>query len=1254
MKFKYVLILSFIMLAGNRLHAQKDTWTQRSERKVADSEIYRTLLLNENILRQVVETSGQKQVLELPLPDGKNAEFILSKNQVMAPELAAKFPMIRSFNGISKDGRYSAKVDFNGTALYATVRTDKGLVYIDPDNREKPGYYKSYYTREYKNNKKKLPVFIEPELPNSGKSIQLQRVMANNRANAVNTVSGGQMRKYRIAIASNSDYSNFHGGTTVSVLSAMVTTMNRVNGIYENDLSITMELIADNDQLIFLTAASDPYNGLTDPESFLDANTSVLNNAVGGNSYDIGHVFTTSSGGVASLGSVCTSRKALGTTGIGQPVGDPFDVDFVAHEIGHQFGGNHTFNGTQGNCAGGNRIPNTAYEPGSGSTIQAYAGICGSDNLQNNSDPFFHAISLEEIVNFSTEGSGNDCPVTTETGNVRPIVKVDETVYSIPINTPFQLNAEGSDINGDNLTYSWEQFDLGPAGAPNNPVGNAPIFRAFTPTSDSFRVFPRIETVLGSSPLFGERLPTTERTLNFRVVVRDNNPVGGGIVTDDVTVDVVGETPFRITSQSTNGISYIGGSTQEVTWDVSGTNSGLINTPFVKILLSSDGGQTFDHVLLESTENDGLAEVRIPEIVAVQARIKIEAIDNIFFNINSRNFAITEASQAGYSLRVNPTPLAICAPDNAVFEIFVDGFGGFNQSVNLSSEGLDAALSIDIANSILLPGESTIITISNTESAPQSENTFTINGNSTVAGTQTKEINLTILDGSTTTTSLIFPSNQEVNVPTIVEFNWEESNAADSYRFELATDESFQNIVLSRSSEINTSFMPEIVLDEGVQYYWRVAINNQCGTGDFVTSTFRTETFEVTSESLTNLGIEIDPNTENTISSTITITEDLLVDDINIRSLDITHTYINDLTVTLQSPAGTRVVLLNDICDSENNVLTNFDDESFNLQIACPPIGNITYRPQNPLSAFDGESAMGDWTLEITDNAIQDGGTLNGWTIDIGTISRQLTLSVSSLNPLETELEWEILNTNNDITGFEVEQKRIGDVAFSKVADVEANMTSFIVTDLDAETIYQFRVRAVFGNEFGDFSNTVEILTVPSAPQNLRVTLNSFGLLIISWIDDLETEEGFVLELSVTDQEQFEVLETFQSNENSFIFDNFDPGDRLLFRVKAFNATGDSPYSEVVEFVISSAGDLLESVNLYPNPGNDIVRLQGVALSEINTVEISDMTGKSITVDISREDQTNYVIDTSSLRSGIYLIRLQNGRATKTFRWVKK
>ncbi|MGB3467815.1 MAG: reprolysin-like metallopeptidase, partial [Cyclobacteriaceae bacterium] len=936
--YPILIICAFLCFSAT---GQQKIWKEISGRKSTADQFQRKLSLDKNALNQSLERSGKKTI-QLPLPDGSNVIFQLTPNSVMSPELAAKYPEIKSYNGLSLDGGLKAKVDFNGTALYASVRTEEGTVYIDPNDRLAPDTYQSYYTIDYKNFKEKKPVFTEPQLAKDGKQVDILK-KPSTQTNASRT-AGGLLRKYRIAIAANSNYSSFHGGTISSVLSAMVTTMNRVNAVYENDFSITMELIADNDKIIFLSSVNDPYAGLSDPIDFLSENGSVLNENVGVNAYDIGHVFTVSSGGVASLGSVCTSRKAQGTTGTTNPVGDPFDIDFVAHEIGHQFGGTHTFNGTQGNCAGNNRTGSTAYEPGSGSTILAYAGICGSDNLQNNSDPFFHSVTLDQIYDFVIDDDGSNCAVTTSTGNTPPSVTVDKTEYTIPPNTPFKLDAQGADTDGDNLTYSWEQFDLGPAGAPQLPEGTAPLFRSFTPEPESFRIFPQLSSIVSGSSTFGEILPRASRPLNFRVVVRDNNPVGGGIVTESVRLFVNDESePFRVTSQSLPNLSFIGGSTMEVTWEAGLTNLGDFNTKLVNVLLSTDGGVNFDITLIEETANDGSVSVKLPEVVTTEARIMVEAADNVFFNVNGLEFEITEATEPGYSLRVDPAPLKSCAPDDIQFQVFVDRFGGFDETVNLTIEGLDEVFETDITDDALEGQESAVITVSNTASATQSINMLNVTANSTSGIVASEEVELTIISGNTGKVDLIAPEDDVKNIDQLPTLVWEDSPIADSYFLEVATDADFTNIIITENSLLQPSFTPEFILATNTQYFWRVAINNECGRGDFEVAEFTVANLESTVESLSNLGVIIDENGTPTVTSTITIEDDFVIEDLNLIDLDISHTWIEDLTVTLISPAGTRVVLFSGICGSLQHVLTNFDDESPLTEIPCPPIGDEVF-----------------------------------------------------------------------------------------------------------------------------------------------------------------------------------------------------------------------------------------------------------------------------------------------------------------------
>ena len=457
-------------------------------------------------------------------------------------------------------------------------------------------------------------------------------------ANALRT--GETLRTYRLANASTIEYTNFHGGTKAAGMAAIVTAVNRVTGIYETELTIRMELVPNNDDLVFTSSTGDPYSN-NNGVAMLNQNQSEIDSTIGNANYDIGHVFSTGGGGVAGLGVVGrTGQKARGVTGLGVPNGDAFYVDYVAHEMGHQFGGSHTFNGDSGSC-GGQRSGSSAYEPGSGSTIQAYAGICGNDNIQNNSDPYFHSRSLDQMIGY-VDGAIAGVGTRTSTGNSEPVADAGPN-YEIPANTPFLLTGSGTDPDGDALTYNWEQRDLGPQADVNAADnGSSPLIRSRMATTSPTRFLPREANLIANNyNQVGERLPTVARRMDFRLTVRDNASGGGAVDTDDMWVDINDTgTPFRVTNQSGGG-AWLAGDVQQITWDVAGTDSGQINTPNVDIIISDDGGFTYTIPLATGIPNNGSYTFNVPNIPEIsQARFMVKGSGNIFFDINDQNFAI--------------------------------------------------------------------------------------------------------------------------------------------------------------------------------------------------------------------------------------------------------------------------------------------------------------------------------------------------------------------------------------------------------------------------------------------------------------------------------------------------------------------------------------------------------------------------------------------------------------------------------------
>ncbi|HEY5536197.1 MAG TPA: zinc-dependent metalloprotease family protein [Ignavibacteria bacterium] len=651
--FFRLIAISFLLLGLNiSLTAQNaGYWNdipqyniQTSGERIIKPLIFRTLTLNVAEIKNILLTAPPESItlakysnviISLPLPDGSYSRFRIVDSPVMEKELADKFPDIKTYAGQGIDDPYSnVRFDLTPAGFHAIIFNATDIVFIDPYAMSDNYNYISYYKKDFR---KDADNFTCEVIDNDFKNTDKTPLRFENRTQ-------GQLRTYRIAIAATGEYTTFHGGTVVAGLAAVVTSLNRVDGVYENEVAVRMVLVGNNNLIIYTNASTDPYTN-NNGSTMLGQNQTNLDNVIGTANYDIGHIFSTGGGGVAYLGCVCVaSSKAKGVTGSSQPIGDPFDIDYVAHEMGHQFGGNHTFNCTSGSCGGGNRVASAAYEPGSGSTIMAYAGICGAGDLQPHSDAYFHSKSLDEIINFTTGGSGNTCAQITATGNLNPVVTLGAGGNTIPISTPFSLTGSATDGNGDSIKYCWEEYDLGPAGLPNAPSGNAPIFRSFTPVTSGTRTFPKLANLLNNTQTIGELLPTYTRSLTFCLTARDNRAGGGGVGFDYITFDVSATAgPFLVTFPNT-AVTLNANTPQTVTWNVANTNTAPVSCANVNILLSTDGGQTFPTVLKTNTPNDGSETVNLPVVANSTARIKVAAVDNIFFDISNTNFTISTVS----------------------------------------------------------------------------------------------------------------------------------------------------------------------------------------------------------------------------------------------------------------------------------------------------------------------------------------------------------------------------------------------------------------------------------------------------------------------------------------------------------------------------------------------------------------------------------------------------------------------------------
>ncbi|HPA50336.1 MAG TPA: IPT/TIG domain-containing protein [Thermoanaerobaculia bacterium] len=593
------------------------------------------------------EVGTPSTLLELPHPDGGLEQFRVIESPVMAPELATKFPEIRTYRGVGVDDpTASVRFEVSPRGFSAMVLSAAGAWYVDPWTKGVVDVVGSYHRRDALRGEGSPFECQAPGTPDDGEGPGTHEATTDLGPTPFPLASvGPTLRTYRLALATTGEYSVAVCGskpTTACVAAELVVAVNRVTGIYEREVAVRMTLIANNDLLIYLDGATDPYTN-SNGGTMLGQNQSNLDSVIGSANYDFGHVFSTGGGGVAYLGVICESGwKGGGVTGQSNPTGDAFWVDYVAHEMGHQFGGNHTFNGSLGSCTGGNRNGPTAYEPGSGSTIMAYAGICGLNDLQPHSDPYFHAKSFDEITSY-VSGGGASCAVSSATSNSAPAADAG-AAYTIPSRTPFALTGSATDPEGDALTYGWEQLDRGtvePA-PPLVDAGNRPIFRSFNPTVSPTRIFPKLADVLSGTITYGETMPTTSRTMNFRLTARDNRGGGGGVASDATTVTTVSAAgPFAVTAPA-SAVIWAGGSTQTVSWNVAGTTASPISCANVSIALSTDGGQTFPATLLASTPNDGSETVTVPDTptTGATARVRVACVGNVFFAISRPPFTI--------------------------------------------------------------------------------------------------------------------------------------------------------------------------------------------------------------------------------------------------------------------------------------------------------------------------------------------------------------------------------------------------------------------------------------------------------------------------------------------------------------------------------------------------------------------------------------------------------------------------------------
>lgn len=608
--------------------------------------------------------------ISLPWFDGTNKSFlVLEEANQFAPAHAAKYPSITSYRVTDAEGKTYGRVNRNGKQVYAILlRKDAAPVTLQHDETSA---IETQYVLEAVDIAAELDRFTcDVEDPEG----EVDKTNLEQRSNSCFVV-GNELRRFRMALTNTGEFAGLNGGTLAGVNVAFNNRLAELNSIYESEIAITFQLIANNDLLVNLNASTDPYTDPSNTVISLPATNSYINSIITDpTDFDIGHglhAVAGSSGtvrGRAGLGVVCGSSKASGYS----TLFNSFSLVIFQHEVGHQFNCNHTNYGCDGVKT------RDRYEPGQGVTIMGTGtpDCTGTDVYDNRNNFYFNVGSLQVIEDEVNANSGCATIVTSSNSAPSSDASFGVSNTNIPARTPFVLVGGGSDPDGQTLTYNWEDYNTdGTTEANPDQTATsttAPLFRSFAPSTDNTRYFPELSSILsGTLPngTNGETMPQVSRTLNFRLTVRDGLI---GNACDQVALNVIDTgSPFQITSQnSATTWTANGSNTETITWDVAGTNANGINATNVDILLSTDGGLTFPFAIASNTPNDGSHIFTVPNFATTQGRVMVRGSGYIFLDINDAPITITSGVTCdAATVSISPTTAVVASAGDASLDL---------------------------------------------------------------------------------------------------------------------------------------------------------------------------------------------------------------------------------------------------------------------------------------------------------------------------------------------------------------------------------------------------------------------------------------------------------------------------------------------------------------------------------------------------------------------------------------------------------
>jgi subtilisin-like proprotein convertase family protein len=1135
---------------------------------------------------------GKGKNIVLPMPNGKMEEFLVWNAPVMEEGLALSYPTIQTYKGYSlKDKSITVRFSTGPNGFHAAVRTEEGMVYIDPYSKGNTEYYNVYYTNDHIDESLRNKVicgtdettFENQKLPKWGK-----RNFPDGKM---------ELRKYRLALACTGEWGAVRG-TTEKALSDMVTFVERANIVFEAELALTLVIIENNDKLIQLVGSSDPY---TNPEQGLEIlrqNTGIINQRVGFGNYEIGHVFSIcyDVGGVAG-GTICTSGKGAGVTCHNNSSISNGIVLVFNHEVGHQMTASHTFNNCPGNEEQGT---STGFEPGSGSTIMAYPGACGSSNLGAPRDNYYHVNSLDQILSYTnTEGSeAYACAEKVDINNFVPVIEMPyQDGFFIPKSTPFYLKSTATDANGDKLTYNWDQFDGQGSSPLGSPSGNAPIFRSIKPTENAARYFPNVSRILsGEFTNKQELLPTYGRDLTFRFVVRDNNPLGSAAVWEEVKFKVapgnVG--PFLLTFPI-NEQKLLVGEKLKVKWDVANTDISPVNCKKVDIYVALNNSLEFDsdNVILVAggVPNDGEEFIIVPNTPTTRARIVVKATDNIFFTTGLINSRIDLPTVPSFIMDVKEPSRTVCLPDKLNFEFTTTGFAGLADSIKFEVvSGLPLGSKASFRSNSIFPGSTNMLDIDLTDVAGTADHEVIIR--SLVPGIDTLDriLRLSLTGTDVNEVPLLTPANGISGVGPTQKYNWLGKTDATNYEIQVATSPSFDtDKVVANYATNELFFNSNIFLEKSTVHFWRVRASNDCRIGEWSEIfAFNTESLNCEVSKSGNLSINISQSGNPTVETELFVNSEGSISDLNVDNIRASHQWSSDIVAYLTSPSGKQALLWSRKCSTGSGINLGLDDQS-NEFFQCPIGTGKIYRPESSLSVFNGDQMKGVWTLRLEDKVSGNGGRLLNFDLEL---CANITLNPPVLKKNET-------------------------------LQVQAKSTREISNDL-------------LFCEDPDNSALELIYTLVSKP--------AFGLLVSNGIP-MEAGQTFSQEdLNKAKVQYIHTADNIQNDGFKFIVSDGKGG--------WINITN---FDIEVEAIPSSTNETMkvERILVYPNPANDFINIKVIDKEmSVNKCSLLDISGKEIMF-TSTEDGT-LTFDLALVPNGVYTIRIITDNQIITKKVVKQ